>query len=754
MGQENFAAGIAAELNKTKQASDAALKDILSSWKDASKQMAGIGSDMAAGLAKGILDAATAAKTVKDVFEPATKIAKGMKEIFNEGNKTQQTGANLADVFAKGGEAARGTVPGIQAFGGALNMAMGVVGLVVMAVTTLVSIFQELNKADAAYQALADGAEDFKSKCEQATIAQQHSLDVTQAQGPVAQGLVDKIKGLTDAQGNLKGSQTECAQAVAQLNQMYPGLNLQIDESTGKLNMNASELRNSVVGMQEMAEAEARQSQYAKLIEQKTEAELNRKVALDKVKAALFEQGMVTEEQAEKMDEAAIAALAQDEALTTLGQSTGVLSGNTKEALDAYNDYNTVVEDTDAGIKILTDDMNAEAEAQAANTQAKKDATEAVRALTELEAAALIAKQENNQILSEEDANALEAWKTNNAEKYDAMVAANELEKELYDQKLSYTKDAFSNVQEAMNEAEVLSVQQMIDNLNANQEAMEAWSTNQKVLMENGLGGMIEKLSQMGPQGFAQAQYLVDQIEAGADMSELQKELSNGMEGLNAETQNFDYEGAYSASKGVGDQFAAGFAGNPAAIEGARNYIEEIGTEMQNAIQDVDFTSVGRGIIEELASGMASAKECLYSEAVEIAEGLKSRMKINGKVSAVGNGNTANINVNWYDKGGLFNAPQIIGIAERRPEFVGAAEDLESFISKAVNNSFVRIDPAMLHDIGSVGSGNTYGGDNIHFNPQVTVNTQKLTDAELRRATDFVSREFAKVVTSRKVGRI
>lgn len=36
--------------------------------------------------------------------------------------------------------------------------------------------------------------------------------------------------------------------------------------------------------------------------------------------------------------------------------------------------------------------------------------------------------------------------------------------------------------------------------------------------------------------------------------------------------------------------------------------------------------------------------------------------------------------VNWYDKGGIFNSPQIIGVGEKRPEFVGALDDLKSIV--------------------------------------------------------------------------
>lgn len=38
------------------------------------------------------------------------------------------------------------------------------------------------------------------------------------------------------------------------------------------------------------------------------------------------------------------------------------------------------------------------------------------------------------------------------------------------------------------------------------------------------------------------------------------------------------------------------------------------------------------------------------------------------------------LNVSWYDKGGIFTQPTVIGIAEKRPEFVGALDDLREIV--------------------------------------------------------------------------
>ena len=52
-----------------------------------------------------------------------------------------------------------------------------------------------------------------------------------------------------------------------------------------------------------------------------------------------------------------------------------------------------------------------------------------------------------------------------------------------------------------------------------------------------------------------------------------------------------------------------------------------------------------------------------------------------GKVTAYG----VNYHTSWYDKGGVFYDPAIIGIAEKRPEFVGALDDLKDVVRSAMS---------------------------------------------------------------------
>jgi hypothetical protein len=47
--------------------------------------------------------------------------------------------------------------------------------------------------------------------------------------------------------------------------------------------------------------------------------------------------------------------------------------------------------------------------------------------------------------------------------------------------------------------------------------------------------------------------------------------------------------------------------------------------------------------------------------------------------------------VQWYDKGGIFDHPSIIGVGEKRPEFVGALDDLREIVREESNTANVTI---------------------------------------------------------------
>lgn len=49
------------------------------------------------------------------------------------------------------------------------------------------------------------------------------------------------------------------------------------------------------------------------------------------------------------------------------------------------------------------------------------------------------------------------------------------------------------------------------------------------------------------------------------------------------------------------------------------------------------------------------------------------------------------LSVDWYDKGGIFSSPTVIGVGEKRPEFVGALDDLREIVREEAGGGGVTI---------------------------------------------------------------
>lgn len=60
------------------------------------------------------------------------------------------------------------------------------------------------------------------------------------------------------------------------------------------------------------------------------------------------------------------------------------------------------------------------------------------------------------------------------------------------------------------------------------------------------------------------------------------------------------------------------------------------------------------------------------------------RISVSGKFS-LNPPQIPSFGISWYDKGGIFNSPTVIGVGEKRPEFVGALEDLRHLIGSELD---------------------------------------------------------------------
>ncbi|MBQ3429200.1 MAG: hypothetical protein IJH28_05440 [Mogibacterium sp.] len=77
------------------------------------------------------------------------------------------------------------------------------------------------------------------------------------------------------------------------------------------------------------------------------------------------------------------------------------------------------------------------------------------------------------------------------------------------------------------------------------------------------------------------------------------------------------------------------------------------------------------------------------------------------------------LSVKWYDKGGVFTQPSVIGVGERRPEFVGALDDLRKIVREESNGGDITI--------------NVYAREGMDVNALATAVEQRLIQAQKRR---------------------
>nr|DAY50030.1 MAG TPA: tail tape measure [Caudoviricetes sp.] len=138
------------------------------------------------------------------------------------------------------------------------------------------------------------------------------------------------------------------------------------------------------------------------------------------------------------------------------------------------------------------------------------------------------------------------------------------------------------------------------------------------------------------------------------------------------------------------------------------NGIKSTATETFNAIK-TKITEVWNGIKSATTSTWNAVKQAiekpintardLVSKAIEKMKSLLSitlpfpkiklpHFNVSGKFS-LNPPSVPHFNVQWYDKGGIFKSPSVIGVGEKRPEFVGALDDLKKIVADVINENSV-----------------------------------------------------------------
>lgn len=339
--------------------------------------------------------------------------------------------------------------------------------------------------------------------------------------------LVRKIEELSSVQKKTASQKKELAAATQTLNNNVSGLNIVYDKATGSINMTADAIRRQIEVTKQSAEAEAANQRLVEIAKQKLEVE-------DKIADVKSKLKDAEEKLGESASNSTIKEVALQKVREEAGKQLSDLEGSLKSLESQYEETsNTAVKSAEA------------------STQAVEDAS-------------------GRQILT---------WET-----------LNENQRKLVEDMRSQYQALKGDVQNAFQAIEqqtVVSVDQMIANLQTNIEAVESWSNDLTTLAQRGLDqGFLEQLRQAGPKAAAQVHALVE-------ASDEQLQTLNGK--LN-EAGAKGKEGFLRGLRATGAELAPE----------VQTMVTAIGDEFRAALQAAGFDVKAREIPEKVGEGITS----------------------------------------------------------------------------------------------------------------------------------------------------
>ena len=244
----------------------------------------------------------------------------------------------------------------------------------------------------------------------------------------------------------------------------------------------------------------------------------------------------------------------------------------------------------------------------------------------------------------------------------------------------------------------------------------------------------------------------VNVVERGADetTSAVRDGASGSLEGISEE---WSAENAQRATNSFFGEIENSVNGKAVALKSQVKYAMK--HALEGAQEEVDlggWEAIGGEMIDRIRSAVKGAAGSLNDAISSVVQTALNKAKSKMSSFSAGisiKGTASSVRLQGYDVGGYFTTPQVIQIAEKRPEFVGAAADLETFISKSVGEAFDRVNPVIFREVGTEVPYNSNKFGSVTVNVPVTIQaTQKLSRAEIQKSakdiTEIVGREMAR----------
>ena len=108
-----------------------------------------------------------------------------------------------------------------------------------------------------------------------------------------------------------------------------------------------------------------------------------------------------------------------------------------------------------------------------------------------------------------------------------------------------------------------------------------------------------------------------------------------------------------------------------------------------------------------------------------------------------GQGKLPSFSVEWYDKGGIFDHPSIIGVGEKRPEFVGALDDLRQIVREESGGGLsIQLLSQMVSLMNEI-----VNRDATPITVNQTINANETSYSEQQKAAAYEFKQIARALT-------
>ena len=637
-----------------------------------------------------------AAKTITDLGKTVLKFA-GIRatetaaETASTTAKGAQTAATVTQTAATVTQTAATTEATVAQNGLNAAMAANPVGMVVAGITAVVGVAailaSNVEEAKDKTSELHEEAEQLSDEIQKssealktATSEMATSMGEVEASGTLAKGLVEELDALASQSSQTTAEQARMKTIVAELNEMFPEMGLEIGKVSGKLNMSSAEMKKYIDTALQMQKIQVVQEKMKECVEELVDAEVKQTEAEMNLGNIEYELQNISKKRAQadeaakkRSEEMRKAQNDYNEALSNGAENVQELYQKTLDQSEALIEYNGVTMSvSDALVKMSEDEQELILAKEEAEKSQKKindaisEANEKMEPYTQYLTDINEATEENTQE-SKDNANAKAAA----SEQAQASIEIAGQETEAYNNLSAAQREMATSVTNSILEMQEsvqgalqsqmdmfekfdggveISTTELLSNMQSQVDGVTKWEENLSSLAEKGIDqGILQKLAEMGPEGAGYVtafnSMTADEIAKANDLWKqsvdiktmtnewgqqlIESGATNIAGGLENLTPIMQASGANTVSglvKGMQEaQKQAEEAGRDLGVETIESINEGLGCHSPSTKTKESGNNVNKGLI----NGMSKTKDDVKKEAKTVATGVTKAISSN-----------------------------------------------------------------------------------------------------------------------------